>query len=129
MLPTDGDLVFWPNSLDQPFLANQFSRIEKVGIELLQIRTGELNSLIARPIAVKLKIALGPAIGKATYRGPVVVGTDDAFARELKEAISLMDGEEGQRMRSGMMRIRKQVEQDREEGGRTWEALRRVGEL
>ncbi len=37
--------VFWPMALDQVFLANQLSLVEKVGIELLQIRTGMTNPL------------------------------------------------------------------------------------
>jgi hypothetical protein len=37
-----------------------------------------------------------------------------------------MDGEEGKRMRSEVLRIRGELEEDRLEGGRTWEALRAV---
>ena len=101
-----------------------------MGIELVQIRTGKcISKHYWQADRLKIHIALGPAIGKPTYRGPIVVGTDDAFAQELQEAFSSMDGQEGQRMRLGMMRIREQVEQDRKEGGRTWTALRSVGEL
>lgn len=38
-----------------------------------------------------------------------------------------MDGEEGQKMRNEVARVRREFEKDAKEGGRTWSALHAVG--
>ena len=73
--------------------------------------------------------AIGPAVGKRIYRGPTVHGTDEAIGRELQEAFDTMDGQEGQEMRDRVSKVREKFEEDLKEGGRTWEALRTIGNL
>ena len=69
------------------------------------------------------------AIGKPTYRGPTVQGTDEAIGTELEEAFRRMDGPEREEFQRQVDRVRAEFEKDRAEGGKGWKALMEVGRV
>lgn len=69
------------------------------------------------------------SIGKKTYRGTIVQGTDEALAKELREVFQMIDGVEGQKMRGRVKEVKGEIEKDLMEGGKTWKALRELASL
>ena len=100
--------VIWPGAWDQPYIANQLVTLG-VALEIVQARTG-------------LQIA------RRTARGILVTGTNEAVSLEIKGAFKTLTGQEGQRMRTAMQRLRDRVKRDMEEG-EAKEALLRLGDL
>ena len=68
-------------------------------------------------------------MGKPTYRGITVVGTEQAIAEELDEAFTAIAGPKGEAMRERILKMRSIVELDRQEGGRTFQALLAIGDM
>ncbi len=51
--------------------------------------------------------------------------TDEALVKEVEEAFTAMDGEDGERMKTEVERVRGKIDNV----GRSWKALRAVAEL
>ncbi|WWC94265.1 hypothetical protein V866_001106 [Kwoniella sp. B9012] len=86
-------LLFWPADADQVWIANQFPRIHKAGYEFLQIRNG-------------------PNIGRTTYTGIKVPGTEQAIRDEFTEVFSNLDDEFGKELREGIRVLGERMEND-----------------
>lgn len=99
----------WPCGVDQPFLANQLSQVEKVGIELVQVRLSEK--------------------GKTLARGTKVLATDEAIQAELRDAMARMDGPEAADFRCRAEELKDRLVDEQREGGEVDKALDSLGYL
>ncbi|WVQ67587.1 uncharacterized protein L199_005789 [Kwoniella botswanensis] len=90
---TGTPLLFWPADADQVWIANQFPRIHKAGYEFLQIRNG-------------------PNIGRTTYTGVKVNGTEQAIRDEFTEVFSKLDEDFGKELREGIRILGERMEND-----------------
>ncbi|WVW83988.1 hypothetical protein I302_106013 [Kwoniella bestiolae CBS 10118] len=86
-------LLFWPADVDQVWIANQFSRILKAGYEFYQIRNG-------------------PSIGRTTYTGVKVEGTEQAMRDEFTKVFSGLDGEFGKGLKDGIKAVGEKMDDD-----------------
>lgn len=69
----------------------------------------------------------GPAIGRDTYRGIRVKGTDEAITAELDKSFAIMDGANDYRER--VLQVRDKLMKDTKEGGDAWKAIDEIARL
>ncbi|WVQ99615.1 hypothetical protein IAU59_006751 [Kwoniella sp. CBS 9459] len=86
-------MLFWPCDADQVWIANSLSAIHGAGYEFLQIRNG-------------------PSIGRTTYSGVKVEGTDEAIRKEFTDVFGGLEGQFGQKLREGVERVGKHMDED-----------------
>ncbi len=93
--------------IDQPLIANEFSRHYHVAWELYQVRRG-------------------PGVGRKTSTGVVVEGTEEAMKRELRDVFEKMRGREGEELRSNVRELRETVSRTRREGGKSHGEIKKL---
>ncbi|KAK4688427.1 hypothetical protein P7C73_g1687, partial [Tremellales sp. Uapishka_1] len=101
--------VFWPGAYDQPLIANELAG-KGVGKYLVQIRTG-------------------PNIGKTTYDGVLVEGTEAAMRKEFRETFEMFSTAEGAKIRDNMRALSEELHADAEPGGGSYEAMKQLAYL
>ncbi|OCF60703.1 hypothetical protein L486_00341 [Kwoniella mangroviensis CBS 10435] len=90
---TGTPLLFWPADVDQVWIANQFSRIYKAGYEFLQVPNG-------------------PSIGRITYTGVKVHGTEQAIRDEFTDVFGKLDDDFGKELREGIRVLGDRMDND-----------------
>lgn len=101
-------LICWPGGADQPLIANELTRRHGVAWELYQVRRGF-------------------GVGRKTYHGVLVHGTEDAIKDEMRQVFAKMRGEEGADLRRKAMEMKEGVlKRTREPGGMSFEALKKL---
>lgn len=89
-------------------IANELTRIHGVAWELYQVRRGF-------------------GVGRTTYHGVMVKGTEEAMKDEIREVFTKMRSEEGGNLRRKAMEMRETVmKKTREPGGMGFEALKHL---
>ncbi|KAG8921227.1 hypothetical protein FRC03_000375 [Tulasnella sp. 419] len=89
--------IFWPFHADQPQLAAYLTQKLDASFELVQIRTG---------------VAAAP-----TRSGIKVEGTDEAIKHEIKQILSDLKGEVGDRKRKNVLAVQKMFRESVQTGG------------
>lgn len=100
--------IAWPFEIDHPSNAAYISWTHEIGYELFEIRSGYGLLPIAR---------LGNRIPTATV---------ESVRSEFGDVLTKAFGEDGEKRRQNLLKLREKITEDWREGGASWKQLDRI---